>query len=131
MEMTSSSVFERVRERFPALRAAGQREVFFDNAAGAQVPDEVVDAIREHYAKRNVQRGGHYALSRAVDEGIADARQAVASFLNASSPREIVFGLNSTSLIRMVAEGLIDQDDASEMALDCATRLALRAYKLT
>jgi len=106
MEMTSSSVFERVRERFPALRAAGQREVFFDNAAGAQVPDEVVDAIREHYAKRNVQRGGHYALSRAVDEGIADARQAVASFLNASSPREIVFGLNSTSLIRMVAEGL-------------------------
>jgi len=52
MEMTSSSVFERVRERFPALRAASQREVFFDNAAGAQVPDEVVDAVREHYAKR-------------------------------------------------------------------------------
>ena len=106
MEMTSSSVFERVRERFPALRAASQREVFFDNAAGAQVPDEVVDAVREHYAKRNVQRGGHYALSRAVDEGIADARRAIASFLNASSPREIVFGLNSTSLIRMVAEAL-------------------------
>jgi cysteine desulfurase family protein (TIGR01976 family) len=106
MEMTSSSVFERVRDRFPALRAATQREVFFDNAAGAQVPDEVVDAVREHYAKRNVQRGGHYALSRAVDESIADARRAIASFLNASSPREIVFGLNSTSLIRMIAEAL-------------------------
>lgn len=106
MEMMSSSVFESVRERFPALRAAGDREVFFDNAAGAQVPDEVVDAVREHYTKRNVQRGGHYALSRAVDEGIADARQAIASFLNASSPREIVFGLNSTSLIRMIAEAL-------------------------
>jgi len=104
--MTSSSVFERVRDRFPALRAASQREVFFDNAAGAQVPDEVVDAVREHYAKRNVQRGGHYALSRAVDESIADARHAIASFLNASSPREIVFGLNSTSLIRMIAEAL-------------------------
>jgi cysteine desulfurase family protein (TIGR01976 family) len=106
MAMMSSSVFESVRERFPALRAAGDREVFFDNAAGAQVPDEVVDAVREHYTKRNVQRGGHYALSRAVDEGIADARRAIASFLNASSPREIVFGLNSTSLIRMTAEAL-------------------------
>jgi cysteine desulfurase family protein (TIGR01976 family) len=106
MAMMSSSVFETVRERFPALRAAGDREVFFDNAAGAQVPDEVVDAVREHYTKRNVQRGGHYALSRAVDEGIADARRAIASFLNASSPREIVFGLNSTSLIRMTAEAL-------------------------
>ena len=106
METMSSSVFEQVRERFPALRAAGDREVFFDNAAGAQVPDEVVDAVREHYAKRNVQRGGHYALSRAVDEGIEDARRAIASFLNASSPREIVFGLNSTSLIRLIAEAM-------------------------
>ena len=106
MATTSSSVFERVRERFPALRAAADREVFFDNAAGAQVPDEVVDAVREHYTKRNVQRGGHYALSRAVDEGIADARQAIASFLNAPSPREIIFGLNATSLIRMTAEAL-------------------------
>ena len=106
MATTSSSVFERVRERFPALRAAGDREVFFDNAAGAQVPDEVADAVRAHYTERNVQRGGHYALSRAVDEGIAGARHAIASFLNASSPREIVFGLNATSLIRMTAEAL-------------------------
>jgi len=33
-------------------------------------------------------------------------------------------------LAGMVAEGLLDEDDAAEMALDCATRLALRAYKL-
>jgi glucuronate isomerase len=33
-------------------------------------------------------------------------------------------------LAGLVAEGLIDEDDASDMALDCATRLALRAYKL-
>jgi glucuronate isomerase len=33
-------------------------------------------------------------------------------------------------LAGMVAEGLIDEDDASEMALDCATRLAQRAYNL-
>jgi cysteine desulfurase family protein (TIGR01976 family) len=106
MATTFSSVFEAVRARFPALRAAGDREVFFDNAAGAQVPDEVVDAMRDHLVARNVQRGGRYQKSREVDAAIADARALVAAFLNAESPDEIVFGLNSTSLIRMVAESL-------------------------
>jgi cysteine desulfurase family protein (TIGR01976 family) len=101
-----SSVFESVRTRFPALRAAGDREIFFDNAAGAQVPDEVVDAVGEHLVARNVQRGGRYARSREVDATVADARELLAAFVNAESPDEIVFGLNSTSLIRMVAESL-------------------------
>jgi glucuronate isomerase len=34
-------------------------------------------------------------------------------------------------LAGLVAEGLLDEDDATDMALDCATRLALRAYNLT
>jgi glucuronate isomerase len=34
-------------------------------------------------------------------------------------------------LAGLVAEGLIDEDDAADMALDCATRLAQRAYNLT
>ena len=106
MATTSSSVFEAIRVRFPALREAGDREIFFDNAAGAQVPDEVVDAMRDHLVARNVQRGGRYARSREVDARIADTRALLAAFLNAESPDEIVFGLNSTSLIRMVAESL-------------------------
>jgi cysteine desulfurase family protein (TIGR01976 family) len=109
MATTSSSVLEGVRVRFPALREAGDREVFFDNAAGAQVPDEVVDAVREHLVARNVQRGGRYPRSRQVDERIAETRDLLAAFLNANSPDEIVFGLNSTSLIRMVAESIRPQ----------------------
>src|SRR5688500_15579343 len=104
-----SSVFESVRTRFPALRAAGDREVFFDNAAGAQVPDEVVDAVRDHLVARNVQRGGRYPRSREVDARIEETREFLAAFLHAESPNEIVFGLNSTSLIRMVAESLRPQ----------------------
>ena len=30
------------RPRFPAIREAKDQTVFFDNAAGAQVPDEVI-----------------------------------------------------------------------------------------
>jgi cysteine desulfurase family protein (TIGR01976 family) len=96
---------DRVRTRFPALRDA-PGTVFFDNAAGAQVPEEVFDAIQEHLLLRNVQRGGRYERSRAVDTMLAQARERVASFLNAESPREISFGINSTSLIRMIADSM-------------------------
>ncbi|HET7496728.1 MAG TPA: cysteine desulfurase-like protein [Candidatus Eisenbacteria bacterium] len=95
-----------LRARFPALREAGDREIFFDNAAGAQVPDDVIEAMREHLVRRGVNRGGLFARSIEVDRQIAAAREAVAAFLNARSPEEIVFGLNSTSLIRTVAEAV-------------------------
>lgn len=93
-----------LRARFPALREAGEREIFFDNAAGAQVPDDVVEAMLLQLVLRGVNRGGRYPRSRAVDRQIAEARETAASFLNAESPEEIVFGQNSTSLIRTVAE---------------------------
>lgn len=95
---------DELRARFPALREAGDREIFFDNAAGAQVPDEVIDAIREHMTRRSVNRGAGYARSREVDRQIQDARVEIASFLNAGAPEEIIFGQNATSLTRMVAD---------------------------
>jgi len=93
------------RARFAALREPGA-PVFFDNAAGAQVPDEVVAAVREHLEHRNVQRGGRYDRSRAVDATIAATRRRLAAFLNAPSPEEIFFGANSTSVMRAVAEAM-------------------------
>src|SRR5258705_1456279 len=95
---------DELRARFPALREAGDREIFFDNAAGAQVPDEVIDAIREHMTRRGVNRGAGYSRSREVDRQIQDARGEIASFLNAGAPEEIIFGQNATSLTRMVAD---------------------------
>ncbi|HEV8329945.1 MAG TPA: cysteine desulfurase-like protein [Steroidobacteraceae bacterium] len=93
---------ERLRAEFPALQRAGAG-VFFDNAAGAQVPQAVFDAINEHLLVRNVQRGGRYSQSVAVDETIARARDSVAAFVNARDPQEIAFGLNATSFIRLVS----------------------------
>ena len=91
-----------VRAAFPALhRAPGF--VFFDNAAGAQVPQIVLDAVNNHLLECNVQRGGRYAQSRAVDASIARARQSVAVLVNARDPNEIAFGMNATSFIRLVS----------------------------
>jgi cysteine desulfurase family protein (TIGR01976 family) len=91
-----------VRHRFPAIARAG-RFIFFDNAAGAQVPSTVVDAVTDHLLARNVQRGGPYRHSREVDAMIARARTRVAAFVNARGADEIAFGLNATSFIRAIS----------------------------
>jgi len=93
---------ETVHASFPALsRTPGF--IFFDNAAGAQVPQIVLDAVNHHLLDCNVQRGGRYAKSREVDETISRARQSVADLVNAHDPGEIAFGMNATSFIRLVS----------------------------
>ena len=93
---------ESLRALFPALQRAGSF-VFFDNAAGAQLPQRVLDAVSRHLLENNVQRGGRYPKSIAVDETIARGRSCLAAFLNAKRPEEIAFGMNATSFIRLVS----------------------------
>jgi cysteine desulfurase family protein (TIGR01976 family) len=91
-----------LRREFPAIAQAGDF-LFFDNAAGAQVPDSVLAAVTDHLLCRNVQRGGPYSRSQEVDRMIARARGAVAAFVNARASSEIAFGLNATSFIRSIS----------------------------
>ena len=93
---------ETVRAAFPALNRSSEF-VFFDNAAGAQVPQIVLDAVNHHLLECNVQRGGRYAKSREVDATIWRARESVAALVNAREPSEIAFGMNATSFIRLVS----------------------------
>jgi cysteine desulfurase family protein (TIGR01976 family) len=91
-----------LRATFPAIRKS-EDFVFFDNAAGAQIPQCVLDAVTSHLVNCNVQRGGPYEKSRQVDATIAQARQSVCEFANAYHPDEIAFGMNATSFIRLVS----------------------------
>src|SRR5215470_20254809 len=85
---------DHVRAAFPALQ---EDFIFFDNAAGAQSPKAVLDAVAHHLLHRNVQRGGRYKHSQEVDAAIAQARETVAMLVNARYPEEISFGMNATS----------------------------------
>ena len=96
---------ETARSKFPALALPGN-PVFFDNGAGSQLPQGVLDAVSHHMLHRMVQRGGRYAASRAVDRAIAEARESVAILVNAYDPAEISFGMNATSFIRLVSLGI-------------------------
>ncbi len=100
--MTAEFPIEEVRAKFPALERA-KPFVYFDNAAGAQLPQNVLDAVARHLLDINVQRGGRYEKSRDVDRMIATAREKVAVWLNAKDPSEVAFGMNATSFIRLVS----------------------------
>ncbi|HEV7254128.1 MAG TPA: cysteine desulfurase-like protein [Mesorhizobium sp.] len=96
---------QQIRAQFPALCEAGSF-IFFDNAGGSQIPQSVLDAVTHHLVAHNVQRGGRYSRSIAVDHAIAQARESVALLVNAFSPAEICFGMNATSFIRLVSLGI-------------------------
>ena len=96
---------EAIRGMFPALKKAGSF-IFLDNAAGAQIPQSVLDAVTDHLVDHNVQRGGRYGRSVTVDQSVATARESVAILINAYRPEEICFGMNATSFIRLVSLGI-------------------------
>jgi cysteine desulfurase family protein (TIGR01976 family) len=91
---------DQVRSEFPALQ---DDFIFFDNAAGAQSPQTVLDTVAHHLLHRNVQRGGRYRQSQEVDAAIAQARASVAELVNARHPDEISFGMNATSFMRLIS----------------------------
>lgn len=117
---------EKVRAYFPALQ---NDFIFFDNAAGAQSPKRVLDAVADHLLHRNVQRGGRYRQSQEVDETIARARTSVGLLVNARHPDEISFGMNATSFMRLISlavgQSLKDRREIIVTDLDHESNIAV------
>ncbi|NEO41565.1 MAG: SufS family cysteine desulfurase [Moorea sp. SIOASIH] len=100
------TIADQVRADFPILHQEvnGKPLIYFDNAATAQKPVAVLDALRHYYEmdNANVHRGVHTLSTRATD-GYEGARDKVASFVNAQSRQEIVFTRNASEAINLVA----------------------------
>lgn len=78
----------------------------FDNAGGSQVLRSVVRRIAEYFEACNVQHGASYATSQAAGERVSEARRAMATWVNAGNPSEIVLGPSTTQLVRILAESI-------------------------
>ena len=95
-----------VREQFPILKRQvnGRPLVYLDNAASAQKPRAVMDAMTRlmETSYSNVHRGLH-TLANETTEAYERARAAVARFINAPSPDQIVFTKGGTEAINLVA----------------------------
>ena len=86
---------ETIRTHFPALSSGA---TFFDNPGGTQVAREVIERMQNYYLHMNANDGGAFYTSQQTDAIVFETRRAVADFLHATRPEEIIFGQNMTSL---------------------------------
>ncbi|MDP3068916.1 MAG: SufS family cysteine desulfurase [Opitutaceae bacterium] len=98
-----------LRADFPILhqQVHGKPLVYLDNAATAQKPRAVIDALVRYYERdnSNVHRGLH-ALSMRATDAYEGARARVAKFINAADPAEIIFTRGTTEGINIVSRSV-------------------------
>jgi cysteine desulfurase family protein (TIGR01976 family) len=92
-----------VREQFPSLHRPA---VFFDNPGGTQIARQSAARIQQYLLECNANHDGAFATSRQSDLILDEAHAAMADFLNAASPQEIVFGNNMTTLTLHLSRSL-------------------------
>ncbi len=98
---------KRLRQDFPALKQEinGRPLAYLDNAATAQKPAAVIEAVARYYREdnSNVHRGVH-TLSERATAAYEGARETMRGFVGAASTREIVFVRGTTEAINLVAQ---------------------------
>ncbi len=110
--MTSTSVIQpaldiaAIRSQFPILHreVKGKPLVYFDNAATAQKPQVVIDALVNYYShyNANIHRGIH-TLAEEATAGFEATRDAFRQFVNARHREEIIITKGTTESINLVA----------------------------
>ncbi len=101
---------ERIRRDFPALAQTVHDKplAYLDNAASAQKPQSVIDALTNAYTHNysNVHRGVH-TLSQRATEAYEGARELARRFMGAERADEIVFVRGTTEGINLVARSFV------------------------
>lgn len=92
-----------IRTHFPALASGA---TYLDNPGGTQIAQEASKRIQHYLHYTNANHGGVFRTSRESDATLAEARQAMADFLNAARQEEIVFGPNMTTLTLSISRSL-------------------------
>ncbi|MGG2459491.1 SufS family cysteine desulfurase [Streptomyces sp. RGM 3693] len=108
-QLSQQSTFtpELARRDVPILHRTvnGKPLVWLDNGATTQKPRQVIEAVSGFYGagNSNIHRGAH-TMAREATEAYEAGRSAVARFLGAASPDEIVFVRGTTEAINLVAQ---------------------------
>jgi cysteine desulfurase / selenocysteine lyase len=82
----------------------GARLIYLDSAATTQKPRSVINALTDFYTSSNANvHRGLYDLSRRATDLFEEARAAVARFIGAPDPAEVVWLRGTTEAINLVA----------------------------
>ena len=102
MERTNTEIMN-IRNDFPIFRDHPSL-VYLDNAATTQKPSCVIEAVRRFYESENANPlRGLYDLAQRATAAYEESREAVAGFIGAASPEEIVFTRNASESLNLVA----------------------------
>lgn len=95
-----------IRADFPILaqQVHGHPLTYLDNTATSQKPVQVIEAMNRYYREQNanVHRGVH-SLSETATAAYENARLRLTRFINAASPKQIIFTRNTTESLNLVA----------------------------
>jgi cysteine desulfurase family protein (TIGR01976 family) len=94
---------ELIRQQFPSL---DRPAIFFDNPGGTQIARQSAERIQRYLLECNANHEGAFETSRKSDAILDEAHAAMADFLNAARPEEIVFGNNMTTLTLHISRSL-------------------------
>jgi cysteine desulfurase family protein (TIGR01976 family) len=92
-----------VRSQFPALSSGA---IYLDNPGGTQVAQQTLKRMTDYLIHTNANHEGAFKTSRESDAIVDASRAAVADFLGAARPEEIIFGQNMTSLTLHMSRSL-------------------------
>lgn len=95
-----------IRKDFPFFQHPRAKSiVYLDSAATSQRPSKVIDAEMDYYQRynSNVHRGV-YQISVEATDVYERAREKIARFINARSPKEIIFVRSTTEAINLIAQ---------------------------
>lgn len=111
----------KIRDEFPALvrKVQGKELVYFDSACTALKPRCVAEALSEHTLNLGACGGKRstHLLAQAVEEAHQQARQAVADFIGAESPNEIIFTSGTTEAVNLLARAFPYDEKRREVVL--------------
>ncbi len=110
-----TSLMDNLGKQFPLLRQNPDL-VYLDSAATTQKPEVVLEVLDGFYRESNANvHRSLYNLAERATQALEDARKTIASFLNASSPREIIFVRGATEALNLAAwslsELLVEEGD--------------------
>jgi len=104
--------YQDIRKDFPILDQKVNKRpwVYFDNAATAQRPVQVIEKIREFsvHTNANIHRGTHFHAIKTT-EAYENARDIVRDFIHAREREEIIFTHGTTESINLVARSFCEK----------------------
>ena len=87
-----------------ATSAADKGFIYLDSAATTHRAQAVIDALTRFYVEDNANPAPVHARARRAAAALNDARSAVAKFLNAADPLEVVFTRGTTEAVNLAAQ---------------------------